>query len=134
MPLTVSLAAYFVAAAVIAIGAGRLRRASVSIAVLPFIGQLGLVAVLAASSSAATSESIDWIPALGVTIGDGAIIFVIANIIFFSRAPLFIMLPHFTRALHCSSTKINSKVGSPIDRDSFTISINIDSCRRIIVY
>lgn len=69
MPLTVSLAAYFVAAAVIAIGAGRLRRASVSIAVLPFIGQLGLVAVLAASSSAATSESIDWIPALGVTIG-----------------------------------------------------------------
>lgn len=69
MPLTVSIAAYFVVAAIIAIGAGRLHRALVPIAVLPFIGQLGLVAVLSASSSAPTSESIDWIPALGVTIG-----------------------------------------------------------------
>ncbi len=69
MPFTISLAAYFVAAAIIAVGAGRLRRAAVPLAVLPFIGQLVLVAALSISTSAPASESIDWIPALGVAIG-----------------------------------------------------------------
>ena len=69
MPLTLSIAAYFLAAVIIAIGGGRLRRVAVPIAIVPFVGQLGLVAVLSARSGAPTSESIDWIPSLGVSIG-----------------------------------------------------------------
>jgi multicomponent Na+:H+ antiporter subunit A len=69
MPLTISLAAYFVAAAIVAVGGRRLRRAAVPIALLPFVGQLGLVIALSASARRPSSESIDWIPALGVTIG-----------------------------------------------------------------
>ena len=68
MPLTISIAAYFVAAGAILLLRDRAPRSVAIIAALPFLGQLVLVASNWGASSI-DEEVIEWIPALGVVIG-----------------------------------------------------------------
>lgn len=66
MPLTASIAAYFVVAtAIFAIGS-RTPRITAAIAASPFVAQLVLVVALWGGADA---EQLEWIPSLGVTIG-----------------------------------------------------------------
>ena len=69
MPLTLSIVAYFVVAVIILLIGRRLDRGVTTLAALPYIGQIALVFVLWPDRGTASSEAIDWIPSLGVTIG-----------------------------------------------------------------
>ena len=69
MPLMLSLAAYFVVAIVVLLVGGRMGRAMTLLAAIPYLGQLALVAILSPPENPPATESIDWIPSLGVTIG-----------------------------------------------------------------
>jgi multicomponent Na+:H+ antiporter subunit A len=66
MLLTFSIAAYFVAAALIGVAGTRLRHALVPLALAPFAAQLFVVAVAASRNGAVEFETIDWLPSLGV--------------------------------------------------------------------
>ncbi|MDJ0960221.1 MAG: proton-conducting transporter membrane subunit [Acidimicrobiia bacterium] len=64
MPLTLSIAAYFVVAALIGLAGTRLRHALIPLALAPFAAQLIVVAT--AASNPADFETISWLPSLGV--------------------------------------------------------------------
>jgi multicomponent Na+:H+ antiporter subunit A len=68
MPLTISIAAYFVIAAAIFVLRGRAPRFVTLLATLPFVGQLALVLAQWGPSDP-IDEVIEWIPSLGVVIG-----------------------------------------------------------------
>jgi multicomponent Na+:H+ antiporter subunit A len=68
MPLIFSIAAYVAVIPVIWGVSGRLPRAVVPIASVPYVAQLLLVASIALGWVPGGYESIDWIPSLGVTI------------------------------------------------------------------
>lgn len=67
MPWTITIALFFVAAALL--GWGRLRRGPIAVAAMPFVVQLAAIAAEALRSVPARTETIDWIPSLGVRIG-----------------------------------------------------------------
>ncbi len=66
MPLTFSIAAYFVAAALIGVFGARLRYALVPVALTPFAAQLLVVISAASRTGPAEFETIEWLPSLGV--------------------------------------------------------------------
>ena len=68
MPLTLTIAAYFIAAALLAVGRARLGRALLGVAIAPFALQLAFVVIEATTGEAGTRiESIAWLPSLGVS-------------------------------------------------------------------
>jgi multicomponent Na+:H+ antiporter subunit A len=69
MPLTISIAVYFVVAAIAWTGGRRLRHGVTAIVAVPYVAQLMLVAWFLASGRPTSTEQIDWIPSLGVRIG-----------------------------------------------------------------
>ncbi len=68
MPLLISIATYFFAAALLGVAGFRLRKAALAVALAPFVAQLTTVGFLAAEPRPSYA-SLDWIPSLGVTIG-----------------------------------------------------------------
>ena len=69
MPLTITIAAYFVIAAILWVGGERLRRAATVLALIPYAAQLVVIGAFASTDGDPSSESIRWIPSLGVEIG-----------------------------------------------------------------
>jgi len=69
MPLTLSIAAYFVVAVIILMFGRRIGRAVTLVAAVPYVGQIVLVTVRWPTRDPASTESFDWIPSLGVAIG-----------------------------------------------------------------
>lgn len=69
MTLTISIAGYFVVAALVWALGGRLGRANTVVAALPYALQLGLVGTLWPSRADTEVHVIDWVPSLGVAIG-----------------------------------------------------------------
>ena len=68
MPLPLSIAAYFVTAAVVGVAGARLRRWLVPVALVPFGLQLMYVAVAAADFDSQV-VAVDWLPSLGIELG-----------------------------------------------------------------
>jgi len=69
MPLTSTVATYFIVAALIALFGRRLRRVVVPVAAAPFAAQLALVAILASNGDRKpVFETVEWLPSLGVSL------------------------------------------------------------------
>ena len=68
MTWTLALLAYLFAAALIGVFGRRLGRAVAGIAAVPFVAHLGVIARDVAAGTTRV-ESIDWVPALGLTVG-----------------------------------------------------------------
>ncbi len=69
MPLTITIAAYFVVAAVLWLAGPRLRRGATVLVAIPYVAQLALVLWFFAGDQPDSTERIEWIPSLGVEIG-----------------------------------------------------------------
>ncbi|MDF1596579.1 MAG: hypothetical protein P1T08_10875 [Acidimicrobiia bacterium] len=69
MPLTISIAAYFVVAATLWVVGRHIGRASSAVAAVPYIGQLALVAAHYLGDRSGFDERFDWIASLGVSFG-----------------------------------------------------------------
>ncbi len=69
MPLTITIAAYFVIAAIVWVGGDRLRRAATVLVLIPYVAQLVIIGAFTATDADPSFESIRWIPSLGVEIG-----------------------------------------------------------------
>ena len=69
MLLTITIAAYFVAAAALWSIGPRMRHGATAVVAIPYVAQLALVMWFFGSDQPASTERIDWIPSLGVRIG-----------------------------------------------------------------